>query len=194
MSEEKKHALAEAEIWENFKKGSEKAFDYIYDKYFTVLYGYGSHICSNRALVKDCIQNLFVELWKNKENLSEVRSIKYYLYKSIRRKILNELEKENKHKLHDLSNDYDFEVTVSHEFNIIDEQIMNEKKDQLLKSFETLSKRQKEAIFLRFYENMEYQDIASIMSLKEVKYARTLIYRAIEVLKYSFSNQMVDND
>jgi DNA-directed RNA polymerase specialized sigma24 family protein len=46
-----------------------------------------------------------------------------------------------------------------------------------------LTERQKEAIFLRFYENMEYEQIASLMALKEVKNARTLIYRAIEVLR-----------
>lgn len=191
MLEEKKHLPDEAKIWKDFKNGSIKDFEWIYDKYFSILYGYGCHIYSDKALVKDCIQNLFVYLWKNKENLTEVRSIKYYLYKCIRRSIINELEKEHRRQFEDISDEYDFEVSFSHETQLISTQMVKEKKDRLMKSFEALTKRQKEAIFLRFYENMEYQEIASIMSLKEVKYARTLIYRAIEVLKLNLTQEPI---
>jgi RNA polymerase sigma factor (sigma-70 family) len=190
MLKGKDHFPDEKKIWRDFKNGSIKEFEWIYDKYFSILYGYGCHICADKALVKDCIQNLFVYLWRNKENLAEVSSIKYYLYKCVRRSIINELEKEHKIHFEDITEDYHFETTVSHEFTLIASQISDEKKNRLLKSFDSLSKRQKEAIFLRFYENMDYQEIASIMSLKEVKYARTLIYRAIEVLKQSNTKEV----
>ena len=191
MLEEKKQLPDETKIWKDFKNGSIKDFEWIYDKYFSILYGYGCHIYFDKALVKDCIQNLFVYLWKNRENLTDVKSIKYYLYKCIRRSIINELEKEHRRQFEDISEEYDFEVSFSYEFQLIASQVMNEKKDKLMKSFEALTKRQKEAVFLRFYENLEYQEIASIMSLKEVKYARTLIYRAIEVLKLSITKEPI---
>ncbi|CAN5439073.1 sigma-70 family RNA polymerase sigma factor [soil metagenome] len=191
MNKELPNIQKEETIWLNFKNGSEKAFKILFDKYFSCLYSYGLQISTHKALVKDCIQNLFVELWKNKANLTEVKCVKKYLYISLRRKIIKELIRENKFKVDQLSENYDFEVTFPHEILLINDQSELEIQEKLLKSFENLSKRQKEAIYLRFYENMEYEDIAIVLSLKNVKYARTLIYRAIEVLKFNISKEEI---
>lgn len=176
----------DAAIWLAFKSGSESAFDFIYDTYFSRLYNYGLRFSSDKDLIKDCIQNMFVELWHRKENLADVQSVKFYLYKCLRHKIIQELSRLNK-LIHeqDLEEGYTFEVNFSHEFLLITRQITEENQARLLKAFGLLTKRQKEAIFLRYYDNLDYQQIAEIMQLKEVKYARTLIYRALDVLKAS---------
>lgn len=173
-------------IWLAFKSGSELAFDYIYDTYFSKLYNYSLRFTTDTDLIKDCIQNLFVELWRRKENLADVQSIKFYLYKCMRHRIIQEVSKANKF-VHedDLEENYSFEVSFSHEFHLITRQISEENRARLLKAFDLLTKRQKEAVFLRYYDNLEYHEIAVIMQMKEVKYARTLVYRALDVLKAS---------
>jgi RNA polymerase sigma factor (sigma-70 family) len=191
MFRKKKQIVDDPTLWRNFKAGSIKDFELIYDKYFTILFGYGCHLCSDKDLVKDCIQSLFVYLWKNRGNLAEVQSIKYYLYKCLRRNVFQELEKSHRLRCEDLTDDYHHEVTLSYEIDLISTQMDEEKKQRLLKSFDSLTERQKEAIFLRFYENMEYDQIASLMSLKEVKYARTLIYRALEVLRATIGKEHI---
>jgi RNA polymerase sigma factor (sigma-70 family) len=84
-----------------------------------------------------------------------------------------------------LEENYCFEVSLPHEFLLITSQVSSENLERLQQAFESLTRRQKEAIFLRFYENMDYEHIAAMLSMKEVKYARTLIYRALDVLKGS---------
>jgi RNA polymerase sigma factor (sigma-70 family) len=174
------------ELWQSFKAGSEEAFDRIYNDHFSRLYGYGTRLCSDKALVKDCIQNLFVDLWKSKARLGDVHSIRHYLFYSLRRSILKEINAEKKY-LHpdELPANYNFEVTFSHEHLLVYDQLTVENHQRLNKAFDLLTRRQKEAIFLRFYENLEYAQITEIMLLKEVKYARTLVYRALDVLKAS---------
>ena len=107
----------EATIWLAFKNGSESAFDFIYDAYFSQLYTYGMRFSADKFLIKDCIQNLFVELWRKKENLSEVQCIKFYLFKCLRRKIIRSVVRQDKY-VHEeeLEEHYSFEVTFSHEF------------------------------------------------------------------------------
>ncbi len=178
-------------IWSDIKSGNERSFEIIYDKYFSLLYSYGFQISTNTALVKDCIQNLFVELWRNKSNLSEVICVRNYLYISLRRKIIKELIKENKFKWDQLSETYDLEVVFSQEILMINDQSAQEIKEKLQKSFKNLTRRQKEAIFLKFYENMDYENIAVVLSLKSPKYARALIYRAIDVLKFNFNKELI---
>lgn len=179
-------APEDAAIWQALRQGNQKAFDQLYDKFFPLLYNYGVRLCQDRALVKDCIQNLFVALWRKKAALNDVHSVKYYLYKSLRHSLVKMLKQENKW-LHDeeLPGQYTFEVTFPHEWQLVHEQISQENHVRLQQAFGFLTNRQKEAIFLRFYENMDYPQIASLLSLKDVKYARTLVYRALAVLKAS---------
>jgi RNA polymerase sigma factor (sigma-70 family) len=189
MVEYEQYSGNDFKLWQAFKSGDEQAFDFMYDTYFAKLYGYGTRFSPDKCLVKDCIQNLFVELWKNRTSLSDVTYIKNYLYKSLRRKVIQQQNQEMRY-IHpdELEDNYHFEVNLSHELFLINDQIARENHTKLIEAFHSLTKRQKEAIFLRFYENLEYAEIAEIMSLKEVKYARTLIYRALEEMKGSIRN------
>lgn len=176
----------DALVWLALKNGSEAAFEHLYDRYFPKLYNYGMRICQDKALVKDTIQNVFIELWHKQSGISEVICVKYYLFTCLRRRLLKDLNQNNKYVREDnLEDSYSFEVSFSHEFLLITDQITQENQQRLLEAFKLLTKRQKEAIYLRFYENMDYEHIAVLLSMKEVKYARNLIYRALDVLKVS---------
>ncbi|QHT71699.1 sigma-70 family RNA polymerase sigma factor [Rhodocytophaga rosea] len=167
-------------IWEDFKKGDYTAFTSIYKKHIQPLYNFGSKITSDRALVEDCIHDLFVELWKSRQNLCEVNSIKYYLFKSLKRKLIRSLGK--KSAQHYLVEDYNFEFVFSHEFALITSQITQEQEKNLAAALRTLSDRQREAIFLRFYEGFSYEEIASVMSIT-VKTAYNFVYMALSELR-----------
>jgi RNA polymerase sigma-70 factor (ECF subfamily) len=184
---EKEHPFSDDyQLWQSFKAGSEKAFDQIYATCFSALYGYGTRLCGDKDLVKDCIQSLFVELWHHRGQVADVHSVRYYLYRCLRRKIIRAYNEEKK-LVHsdDLPEGYHFEVSFSHEIMLVNDQLNEENQRKLLRAFTLLTQRQKEAVYLRFYDNASYEEIASIMSLKEVKYARTLIYRALDVLRAS---------
>jgi RNA polymerase sigma factor (sigma-70 family) len=180
------YSREDALTWLALKNGSETAFERLYDSYFPKLYHYGMRICQDKALVKDSIQNLFVELWHKRASLSEVTSVKYYLFTCLRRRLIRELSQQSKYMPgQELEDGYCFEVSASHEFQLITSQVSCENQERLQQAFGCLTQRQKEAVFLRFYENMDYEHIAAMLSMKEVKYARTLIYRALDVLKGS---------
>ena len=173
------------QVWQAFKAGSEKAFDFIYDAHCSRLCGYGSRLCADEDLVKDCVQNLFVALWKNKSHLGDVRSIQSYLCKSLRRSIFRELRSGRHRRVDGPSENYPAEVAFSPERVLIGEQVRQENYDRLQHAFLLLTKRQRQAVLLRFYQDLEYPAIAEMMSLKEVKYARTLVYRSLDVLRVS---------
>lgn len=69
-------SLGDVQLWQDFQIGSESAFATIYEKNANFLYSYGLKIVSDKELVKDSIQDLFVELWDAKNRVSKVRSIK----------------------------------------------------------------------------------------------------------------------
>lgn len=173
--------------WNQMKAGSEKAYEQLYDKFFPLLFRYGVQFCPERDTVKDCLQDFFIELYVRRASLSELKHVKNYLYTAFRHRIIRQLTA--KHLLLEpLSATYHFEVSFSHEHALIHDQLDELMQRKLLNAFKGLSSRQKEAVFLRFYENMSYEEIADIMKMKKVKYARTLVYRAIGVLRECIKN------
>jgi len=80
----------DSRIWDEFRSGNESSFIYIYQNYFDKLYNYGLRITKDEDLVKDAIQDLFIELRKKRSHLGKTDSIKFYLFKCLKRKIIKE--------------------------------------------------------------------------------------------------------
>ena len=80
--------IDEVKMWNEFRGGNHVAFTHIYQNYVSLLYNYSTSITQDRELIKDCLHDLFVELWKNHKNLGETTSIRYYLMASIKRKLV----------------------------------------------------------------------------------------------------------
>lgn len=169
-------------LWNSFREGNESAFIRIYENYFGRLYAYGWRICKNEALVKDAIQDMFIELRKYRSNLGPTDSIKFYLFKCLKRTIIKE-EGKWYSNLEDVDNNYFFEFTFSHEKLLIDKQINEEKKEKLNNAIAQLSPRKREVIYYFFYEGLNYQQIQEIMKLDSIKSARNLIYKALGFLR-----------
>lgn len=169
-------------IWREFKGGSEVAFNYIYREYFDTLFGYALQFTHDQELIKDLIQDFFIDLREKRERLGDTDSIKYYLFKSLRRKITRYLSK-NKVLLTSSELSQTFQVVLSHEAILINQQLTQEKSDQLQEAFAKLSPKKREAIYHVFYENLSYKETASIMGLMNVKSVRNLIYKALDNLR-----------
>src|ERR1700754_5107003 len=79
-------------LWLQFKNGDREAFAVLYEKFIIPLIAYGTKLCPDRELLKDQIQELFVELWNSRENLSIPGATRFYLLKALRYKLIR-LEK-----------------------------------------------------------------------------------------------------
>ena len=170
----------EAEVWNNLKAGDKKALSYFYTKYFNSLYNYGTRITNDCGLAEDCIQDLFIELWNKREGLSIVNNVKYYLYKSIRRKIIYKLSLLS--CLPDAGEITSFEIELSHKSHYLNQQIKADIREKITQLINTLTAKQKEAVFLIYYEELSYEEAALIMDLK-VKTVYNLIHLAISKLR-----------
>ena len=169
-------------------KGHEGAFNHIYSTYFRHLFAYGYKCLPNAEVVKDCIQDLFIDLRRSANSLADTDSIQFYLVRAIRNKVLMHLRKSKKEVLIEQVDDqFNFGIQISTETKIINKQINDEMKQQLSRGLENLTKRQKEAIFYFYQEGFSYQQVAEVMDLQTTKSARNIIYKAIESIKKAIS-------
>ena len=161
-------------------------WEQIYDSYFPLLFRYSFRFTADKDLVKDLLQDFFVELYLKQEKLAGIRNMRSYLMVAVRRRLVKVLSIRGNHTVPFAEEEHDFMLELSAENKLIDAQLLETKYKYLQKAISALSRRQKEAIYLRFYENLGYEEIAEIMGLKEVKYARTLVYRAIAEIRTEF--------
>lgn len=171
------------EIWDLFRSGHEAAFVFIYRSNIQHLFHYGIRFCEDREIVKDCIQELFIDLRKSK-NLKSTDCIKPYLFRALRFKVLGEIRKNN--KINSITNtvpEFKFDIEVSHETKIINGQLEGEKLRKLERAISKLDNRQNEALHYFYFEGFSYSQIAKIMGFNNVKSARNLIYKAINKLR-----------
>jgi len=176
---------SEHEIWRAFRGGDDHAYEYIYHRYAQELFSYGFHIVKDRQLVEDCVHDLFVYLFQHRATLGDTNAIKYYLFKSLRRRVVEVLEKQNKlvqdADVVDLYNSSEL-ATRSEEVNIIEAEATLAQNQRLIEAIENLPARQKEAVYLLYFSNLGYDEIAAIMSLS-IRTVYNQIHTAIQTLR-----------
>ena len=185
MAQNKNITQEDTILWKSFKAGDKKAFAKIFKKYYSDLFYYGVKLVSNEDLVKDELQELFSDLWKKRQNLSDITYVKAYLIKSFRRKVLKSLSKIRKINTVEIRETLVVEFQLSIEELIINGEQRNIDLNKLRSSIEKLNKTQKEIIYLKFYNNLDYQEIAEITGLK-YQSIRNSMHKALKVLRNSF--------
>jgi RNA polymerase sigma factor (sigma-70 family) len=179
------HLKSDEDIWGIFKKGDKQAFAVLYQRYFKMLFQYGIKIAEDRDLVKDCIQDLFIDIWKNKENLTHPKSVKAYLLSAIQHKLMRQLTRVRSRQ-NEITRMAMPIIVDCREDQMIEDQTNLEQTYIVGKALGALTKRQQQAVYLKFYSNLSYTEVAEVMSIS-VDSIYNLISKAIDSLQYELN-------
>jgi RNA polymerase sigma factor (sigma-70 family) len=168
--------------WQAFRKGNKEAFAKIYKDHVRDLINYGYKVTTDRRLIEDSIHDLFVELWQSRARLSATTSVRFYLFRALRYKIIRN-NRTNEERLLPApdSTENDF-YEVSHENYLIGLEVQSLQMANLRELIVNLPRRQQEAINLRYYHNFSNEEIAQIMGVN-YQSACKFIYSALKTLK-----------
>jgi RNA polymerase sigma factor (sigma-70 family) len=169
-------------MWQLFVDGNDSGLEGIYRLYYDSLYDYGFKWLGNQTLVEDAIQELFIKLMRNRQNLREPVSVKTYLFKALRAMLLDKLKSKKALNSYDELGDNHFTLHLSPELVLIDREEEIELKKKLEQAIAQLTPRQREGIFLRYVEGIPYAEISSMMELTP-KATYKLMARAIDALR-----------
>lgn len=177
-------------LWNMLRAGSGEAFEQIFRHYYPSLLNYGLRFNKDDEEVKDCIQILFMNIWERKAFLGHSDSIRNYLLASLRRLILKRA-KSNPLTIALDDDDTLFHVELSAEMKMIHDQTLKENVVSLQKAIQNLPARQKEALYLRFYNDQSFGEIALIMNIS-TRAVYKLIYKALDALNEELAPQGKD--
>ena len=174
------------ELFSALREGDREALSTLFLRYYDQLVHYGVRINGQQSLVEDCIQELFTYLYEASDRLGQVKEVKIYLYKSLRRRLLAKVDKERKSKRIE-SSQYRTQITFKKE------DFMQDETDDrfLLQALNALPWRQREAVYLRYYNRLSTKEIAGIMTVADQTVLNTL-YQALKNLRKSgFSHDLI---
>lgn len=172
--------------WARLKNGDPAAFEGIYRAHVRAMVQYGLKITDDLGLVQDCIQDLFVEIWKGRANLSDTPYPRFYLFRALRNKLSKTLSRHSFVSEGELSIAAgDLQVTYV-ELDIMAREIETQHRETLQSLLKKLPRRQQEAIYLRFYQNIPYEHIAEMMGMN-YQSVLNLTQRALHSLRKGYA-------
>ena len=177
------------ELWYRLKSGDDDALSKLYNLYVHKLFSYGLKIHGDEYLVKDCIQEVFIQVIDKRKTLIISDSTSIYLFKSLRNKLLEELRSKNRRT--DIARSISFgddRNEMSAEQSIVSSEEEQLRAKIIENALNALSDYQKEAIFLKYSQGFDYKKIAEILEI-DIASARTLIYRSLKFVKESINGK-----
>jgi RNA polymerase sigma factor (sigma-70 family) len=174
--------LSSEELWKHMLPGDHLALDTIVKRHYNLLYQYGCKFSRDAALVKDCIQDMFLYIWQKRHAIQETPSVEHYLMKALRRRLERALTKTGATAEIGFLDIQDSGATPDDK--IIQQEQKTALAGKIKQCISQLSKRQQEIIYLRFYLNASANDIADIMQLNRQS-VYNLLHDALNKLRQS---------
>jgi RNA polymerase sigma factor (sigma-70 family) len=178
------------EVWARFRKGDRDAFSEIYGEFVDILFAYGRKITSDRELVKDCIQDLFYDLYRYNPNLNHPEYLEFYLFKSLRNGIIHQIKKNKESSSLTDEKISVFDLKFYAEQDLFDEESDDLRIKALKQILQTLNAQKRELLFLKFSTGLNYVEIGHLLDMNPDT-VKKQIYRTIESLRCKYGVQLL---
>lgn len=166
------------QTWQNIIEGDRVAYAKLYADYFKKFYNYGRKFTIDNELIQDAIQEVFLIIWSRRKTL-KIKSFNSYFFSSFRFVLFKKIKQSKKVvQARQVENEPEFSI----DYAIINKEINEELQQKLQSALENLTPRQREAIFLRFYEGLSYEEVAAVLNIS-VKATYKIMARSLLRLK-----------
>ena len=173
MQTTEKHLLS------RIRKNNLEAYKYLFDLYYRELYFFARKFLENREVAEEIVQDVFIAFWENREVLIIEKSIKSYLFTSVKNRSINYL----KSKINNI-NFVNIDSADSENHILITDQPLELKEldDLIQKAVSSLPPRCKEMFHLSRNSEMTYQEIADALDVSK-ETVKSQISEAIKKIK-----------
>lgn len=181
-----KATYSDEDLWQLIKDNQESAFTQLMERHFASLIHYGRKFSTDKALVQDCVQDVLVDVWLRRTNAQPITSIRTYLFASVRHRICRLARQDL--RFESINGDVEempFSITFSIEDKLIADEIDRERLHQLNLLMNQLPPRQKEIVYLRYYQGLEKDQIAAVLNIN-YQSVSNLLHRTLTNLRNQF--------
>lgn len=152
-------------LWQLYREGDKQALGHLVERYYRALKHYGLKFMVDEAVVEDCLQELFLQLWQNRGQINDTVSVKHYLFKALRHHILQYLRSQKRVLTQELDWDTSIAEETDSETLLIQQETLTQLTSALQAQLASLPAREREALYLRYYGDLSIPEIAEVMNV-----------------------------
>ncbi|GGN07143.1 DNA-directed RNA polymerase sigma-70 factor [Dyadobacter beijingensis] len=165
-------------------KADETAYTTLFDLYKHKLYGYLLSLTGSGMLAEDIVQDVFIKIWTDRENLAEVRNFDSYLFRMSKNHAINHFRKMSQETLI-ISEIFKAEPSQ----NSTDDSIALQETERLLEAaIEKLPAQQKTVYKLSRHQGLSHEEIADMLKIS-VHTVRNHIVQAMAAIRTHLRSQ-----
>ena len=175
--------------WISFKDGDKEAFAIFYNLHIDRLYQYGLKFSNDECTIQDAIQEVFLDLYlKREKNNTTPENLKYYLLLALKRNLIKKLKSGRRFIRSKIADGRIADLEFSAEYQIIEMEQDEELRIKVIEALSHLPEKQKEVVYLRFNEAMDYPEIAIILGIT-IESVRKQVCRALNTVRELLDNK-----
>lgn len=182
-------SLTDETLWQRLKAGDELAFSALFERYYRSLINYGNSLSSYPERVQDCVQDVFVNVWLYRNNLSDNVVAKAYLLSSVRKRIARLHERDTIFRQTTPLEAVQFSLDFSIEDQLIADEETSAQVSQLNRLINALPPRQKEALYLRYHQGLTIEQIGEMLDINHQSVSN-LLHRCIQHLRKEWKGDL----
>lgn len=185
----------EKEICLKIKMGDEKAFEYLFKSYYSLLCIYACDLLKNEDLSKEIVQETLIRIWENRQSFEINTSLKSYLYRSIHNTCINQIKHTQvlKNQADKYSEEIRYypELFVDEEYSL-DQYLYEGVEEDILEAINSLPEQCRVIFRMNRFEMLRYDEIAKNLNVS-TNTIKTQIRRALEKIRASVKNKIASN-
>jgi RNA polymerase sigma factor (sigma-70 family) len=182
-------SLTDEILWQRLKIGDELAFSALFERYYRSLINYGNSLSAYPERVQDCVQDVFVNVWLYRNNLSDNVVAKAYLLSSVRKRIARLHERDTIFRQTSPLEAVQFSLDFSIEDQLIADEETSAQVSQLNRLINALPPRQKEALYLRYHQGLTIEQIGEMLDINHQSVSN-LLHRCIQHLRKEWKGDL----
>ena len=168
------------------KKGDENEFNNLVKQNLTMILNFVYRFCYDTELAEDITQEVFIKIWKNIKKYDETKNFKSWMFTITKNTAIDFLRKKktipfSSFENIDETNNF-IENIEDDNINLLNEMIKNDSQSKLSKVLKNLNVKQQLVLYLYYYEEMNFKEIAEILNIS-VNTIKSQHLRSLKILK-----------
>ena len=187
-------ALSDTELMLRLKAGDDSAFDHLVEKFRRPLVGFMYRMARNQSVAEELAQEVFLRVYRSRQSYAAEAKFSTWLYRIATNLALNHVrDTRNERLLATVSLDEPDEesgrtLDVADGRHTIEENLVRHERMQAIRQcVEQLPERQRLAVVMHKYQEMDYREIASVLKMSESA-TKSLLFRAYEALRVTLKD------
>lgn len=168
----------DTKLWRSLIDGDENAFSILFKKHYAHLIRYGKSFIPFPEKVQDCVQDVFTDIWVYRAKLNDDVVVKAYLLSCVRKRITKLKVRDRIFTFNSEVETVPFLFDFSIEHHLIIDETTASQVAQLNQLINGLPSRQKEALYLRYTQDLSIEQVADTLDIN-YQSANNLLHRAL---------------